>query len=186
MARHLVNLMLDNGTKDVEAVGDAVTNAIVTLEYDHHEVHEGDSYVVSGTATLDSGGVLNVLIVTPNTTKWAHLLPIVVVNGGAATIAIYEDATVSAVGSAAEEINRNRNSANTAGVVVTTGPTVTGTGTQIFTFTIGDGQQTGGEVRGTYEWVLKQNTIYLLRITSLANGNVVNYLLDWYEHTSKG
>jgi hypothetical protein len=33
--------------------------------------------------------------------------------------------------------------------------------------------------------ILKQNTAYLFRITSGADGNNVSWLAEWYEHTRK-
>jgi len=178
-----VTFPTDDGPDRWAAV-DAMTYAMTTINYDHHEVHGGSSYVVSGTATLGNGATQDILVVTPNTTKWAHLIGLVT-SSGLATVTFYEGATVSNAGAATTEVNRNRNSTNTAGVVVTTGPTVTGTGTAIFSQSSGAGQNVGGEVRGENEFILKQNTIYLLRITSAAAANVVNYILDWYEHTSK-
>jgi len=162
---------------------DGVANAVTTLDYAHHEIHGGSSYTSSGSATLGVGATQDVLIVTPNTTKWAHFLGYVNASGQA-TISFYEDTTTSDDGAAATELNRNRNSANTAGLVITTGPTVSGAGTLLFTTTIGSGR-TSGEVRETDEWILKQNAKYMLRITSAAASNLVNWVLNWYEHTSR-
>lgn len=35
------------------------------------------------------------------------------------------------------------------------------------------------------EIILKQNTKYILRVTSGTNGNLTNLYLSWYEHTNK-
>ena len=43
----------------------------------------------------------------------------------------------------------------------------------------------GGEARALHEWVLKQNTKYLLRITSHTDANVISVSFDWYEHTNE-
>jgi len=185
MARQPVNVFLDNGTKDVAAIADAVSGASVVIDFAHHELHEGDHYYATGTTTLGIGEVLNILIVTPNTTKWAHLEG-QIGTSGTATVGFYEGSTTSAAGSAVTEFNRNRNSANTAAVVVTTGPTITGDGTLIFTAQSGAGQRVGGDVRAQNEFILKQNTKYILRVTSAVATNVTNWLVDWYEHVNNG
>ena len=43
----------------------------------------------------------------------------------------------------------------------------------------------GGDARSDGEWVLKQNTKYLIVVTSGADNNNVSLVLGWYEHTDK-
>jgi hypothetical protein len=43
----------------------------------------------------------------------------------------------------------------------------------------------GGKVRGDSEFILKQNTKYLINITSLSAANNISASFAWYEHTSK-
>lgn len=58
--------------------------------------------------------------------------------------------------------------------------------TQLAKYAVGSGKNSGGGARDAEEFVLKQNTLYLFRITE---GNVaatnINWELDWYEHTNK-
>ena len=43
----------------------------------------------------------------------------------------------------------------------------------------------GGGTRGNNEWMLKQNTDYLVIITSHTDTNNIAVEFDWYEHTDK-
>jgi hypothetical protein len=164
---------------------DASTASLMIIDYAHHEIHSGSHYFVSGTVDV-VGAATNqdILVVTPNSTKWAHMLWTLEAEDEF-VFYLYEDTTTSADGSAATEINNNRNSANTADVVVTTGPTVTGVGTLIDSATIGAAKTIGSDSRDK-ELILKSNTKYLFRFTKTNAGtHWLNYKLSWYEHTNK-
>lgn len=172
-----------NNGKVVPLIADKSSSALVSIDFAHHEIHEGDHYFIKNFTIISGSGVLDFLAVTPNTTKWAHML-VQFSFEAEANIVIYEGATTSADGSAVISYNRNRNSANTAAVILYTGPTVTTTGTQISAYKTGSGKLTGGESRASAELILKQNTKYLIRVTNdTVSNNWVDYLADWYEHT---
>ena len=65
-------------------------------------------------------------------------------------------------------------------------PTISAPGTLLTRRYVGSGKSSGGGTRDNNEFILKQNTAYLLRITegNVANTNI-NWELDWYEHTNK-
>ncbi|NCU30062.1 hypothetical protein EOM60_05700 [Candidatus Saccharibacteria bacterium] len=47
-------------------------------------------------------------------------------------------------------------------------------------------KSSGGSARETAEFLLKQNTAYLLRLTEVnVSDTHINWELDWYEHTNK-
>jgi len=163
---------------------DKATNTIQTMSYEHHEIHAGSAFTISYSADIANGANLDLLIVTPDTTKWAHLTYDLDVELES-DINIYEAATATA-GSAIVAYNRDRNSATTATVVVTSTPTSITTGTTIIrSYHLGSGRSSGGGERGTHEFILKQNTKYLFRITnSTTNNNYMSVKLDWYEHTN--
>lgn len=162
---------------------DPSTEAMPIVDYAHHEIHEGDHYFIKGWMDLTNAQVFDFLATTPDTLKWAHMV-VAFSSEAESHITIYEGTTTSADGTAVTAVNRNRNSSNTPGVVVTHTPTVTGVGTQIASYKMGSMQKAGGEVRGNNELVLKQNTKYLIRITNdTALNNWFDYLADWYEHT---
>lgn len=45
--------------------------------------------------------------------------------------------------------------------------------------------RSGMEASRSAEKILKQNTKYIIRITSGTNDNLTNIQLDWYEHTNR-
>ncbi len=178
-----------SNTADVRI--DASTSSLQVVDYEHHEIHSGSRYFYSETVDIAGSGTRDILIVTPDTTKWAHFtLPLQISSNKQTTVSFYEDTTTSADGTGLTEQNFNRNSVKTATVVVTHTPTVSGVGTLLiddqfgesggfFTGDVG-GQATGGRA----EIILKQNAKYLLRITNNdGSASDVNIWLDWYEHT---
>ena len=168
---------------------DASTLAVNTIEYEHHEIHAGSHFILTGFATLANDASLDFRFTTPNTTKWAHLL--FKVSGPSQTeLLIYEGGNVT-VGTPVTPINSNRNSTKTSVMTLASGPTVTTTGTLIYSQSAGLAGTTparapseGFVTRGS-ELILKQNTTYLFRITSRQADNIVSYDGEWYEHTDK-
>lgn len=164
---------------------DASTNTMQTIDYEHHEIHAGDSYTASYKADIGNGANLDLLIVTPDTAKYAHLTYELDVEAET-DVMIYEGAIATA-GAAVVAYNRNRNSANAAGLVVTSTPTAITAGTTVIrSYHFGAGKSFGGGARAVREFVLKRNTKYLFRLTNATTSN--NYMavkLDWYEHTDQ-
>jgi len=168
---------------------DAITRAVKSIDYAHHEIHSGDHFVVSESAVLADAGTREWLIITPNTTKWAHML--FEIQGSLdTTVDIYETSTKTA-GTAMTEQNRNRNSATAATTSITHTPGGSGDGNIMFTCRFGnDGGASGigaggGMSRDSNEFVLKQNEVYLVRVTSASDANNICAKFDWYEHVSK-
>jgi hypothetical protein len=93
-------------------------------------------------------------------------------------------------GTALAEINRNRNSSNEAGVAVARAPTNGSDGsTTIFSIRTGatgvaSKTVASGGARGQNEFILKQNTKYVVAVTTYAAVQV-SLDLNWYEHTNK-
>lgn len=164
---------------------DAATHALETIEYEHHEIHSGSSFTVSYSADIGNGANLDIAVITPDTTKYAHLTYEFDVEAES-DFKIYEAATLTA-GTAIAAYNRNRNSLTAATTSVTHTPTSITTGTTIIRdFHIGSGRTWGGGDRAQHEFILKRNTKYLIRLTNAtANNNYMAIKLDWYEHTDK-
>jgi len=132
----------------------------------------------------------------------AYLYEAVIIDGGTAgepvAVTIY---------------NRNRNSTETSGFISQHATPVTGgasgwteallqdaaaagdanwakgTAKELDRFPLGGGtnpvQSIGGTERGQEEWLLDQNTVYMVMIqSSNANDNTHVIRLDWYEHTN--
>lgn len=178
-----------NGTGIKEIWLDKTTRTLPTIDYEHYAVHLGSSFSVSEYATVGAAATREYILVTPSSTAWAHL--VWEIQGTlVTTIAFYEDATTSDNGTAITSINRNRNSIAVSGVSIYHTPTLTGDGNLIYTekFGVTSGNQIriGGKSRAAQEIVLKQNTKYLLRITSGTAGNVISTNARWYDLVNKG
>ena len=180
----------DSKTQVVDSDGDIITideitGAITTVDFAHHELHEGDLYSYCEVTDLGNGASRNILIRTISTTKIAHIF-LVVQTELETGLFLYEDTIVSNNGTDVVEQNRNRNSANTATIVVSHTPTVSNDGTLLCVKHWGSGRGAGGGDRSENEWLLKTGANYLLRVTNAtANNNQVSIELIWYEHTSK-
>ena len=166
---------------------DQITRALNVIDYAHHEIHAGSHYLYADAITLGAAGTQDYLITIPNTTKWPHML--FILDGSAITqFDLYEGAdrngtTLQTIG------NSNRNSANIAGVTLHKGTSGGSTdGIKIHTYKGGSAtnqSRSGAGTRNDEELILKQNTKYLLRVTSGTASNLINVHLSWYEHTNK-
>lgn len=168
---------------------DSSTSAISTVDYAHHEIHGGSAFLVVYSALANDTALIEVRFATPDTTKWAHMT-IIVESAIASTIQLWEGTTKTHNASnAIVPLNRNRNSSTASGLTVCHTPTGTESGTAALTEYVGaasvSGRVTaGGSANSRAEFVLKQNTAYLIRATSRADGNALAIILDWYEHTN--
>lgn len=194
------------GWQEVRA--DASTHALEVIEYEHHEIHGGSGFHVGYsvvTANSDDD-VTGIMFKTPNTTKWVHVVATFNCSDPAEAI-INEAPTLADAGDGADKVvlNRNRNSATTSTVASledtpTVGSVTTmneaewtavgvsgGTELEHEYLAGGSGPKAlGGVTRGSQEWVLKQNTIYVFYLQNTgANANSHSISIDWYEHTDK-
>jgi len=178
-----------NGTRERELGMDASTRVLSVIDYAHHEVHDGSAFWAANNATLGNAEINTVAITTPNTTKWAHLL-LDISSSAVATFDVLEGVTSLASGAAFTPLNFNRNSAKSSAMVASVGdtpgsdPIVPTGGTAIWTETLG-ARGIVTSRNNASELILKQNSIYLFRITNGASANNCTILLNWYEHTDK-
>ena len=164
---------------------DGATTDLKVILHEHHEIHAGDHYCYYDSVTLGVSGTQVYLFTTPDTTKWIHLT-FVATGSAITTVDLYEGS--NKVGTTLQTVvNSNRNSLNAAGLVIHKAVTGGDTdGTKIFTISSGAASQQsriGVSAERGHEFVLKQNTKYLLRITSATASNLTNLQLNWYEHT---
>ena len=164
---------------------DESTGALVTITQAHHEVHEGDQYLVTDSQNLDTTTMLW-QVTAPNTAIEPHIVFDIECTGE--MLIVITEGSDMTDGTAMAEVNRNRRSVNTATTIVTrtpTGGTTVGTtvistarsgATSIASKTIAS-----GAARGTNEFVLKINTKYVISVTTFADV-WVSLHLDWYEH----
>lgn len=157
------------------------TKAQIAIDAVHHMTHEGIHFGASTFLTLAVDGVLYVKIETSD--DQTHMEGQVVGTSGV-EVAFYEDPTGGMTGGVdIPPVNHNRLSSNNSGLSLTSGVTApTDTGTTLFNSTAG-ALRVAGSVTRDREYILKTNSTYLMKVTSLANGNNVNIDFDWYEPT---
>jgi len=191
MANPKVDIQLDNGTNDIHAKGDAATNALLAVNYDHHEIHEGKHFFIEDVQDIAINNVLDIQWTTPNTTEWANFA--FELNCEAETEwFIYEGVNIILAGTAMTAINNNRNSANTSNAVIKSIAntsvananldTAVAGATELAHGIVGAGQN-GGIINRDDEIIFKQNTNYCLRAVANAAG-YTNFRMSWYEHTN--
>jgi len=186
---------------------DDSTYAMTTVDYVHHEIHEGSAFAChySQTAPTNAGEMTIIAFKTPNTTKYIHVLAFAS-STAASIFSIYEDSDLDLdEGTDLAIYNHNRNS-STASVVSTietaaeagkatsytvvqaAGATLS-TAKPIYQRYLGAaaaGADTSGETRSDEEFVLKANTQYAFVVASTtADDNTHHIHLNWYEHTDK-
>ena len=188
--KHIKTWNYDGGqVSSLLPVDDAV-NGIQMIDYAHHEAHEGNAYFAIQSGTISTGGTVEVRIQTPDTTTWAHMV-ISIDSALAATAQMWKPTTKTDVsGNRITPMNRNNNSTNTSVLTICHTPAGSESGTAVLTQYIG-AAATGGRVavgggaasRG--EFILDQNSSYLIRVTSRADNNSCSIILDWYEHVNR-
>ena len=182
----------NSGANPREVLLDDSTNALLTIDYEHHEIHEGDHYFIEDVSDLAINNVLDVQWTTPNTTQYAHF--IFELNCESETEwYIYEGASIVLAGTALTPRNNNRNSTNTSNATVASIAntsvananidTPVAAATEIAHGIVGAGKD-GGVIGRVNEIMLKSNTIYCFRAIANTAG-YVNFLMSWYEHTDK-
>lgn len=172
---------------------DASTAAVETIDYPHHEIHGGSGYDITGFDDITTNDVIDFRVTTPDTTKWAHMVMEVSTESEYQTY-LYETVVIDTVGAAVTPRNHNRNYPdasvlafdridNTSVANADSDTDISGA-TVLGSETLGSGRGTGGASGSREEWILKQNTIYCVRIVCIGSG-WVSWHIDWYEHTNK-
>jgi len=169
---------------------DASTSALVGIDNAHHEIHEGDTFFNADVVDLAINNVRDIQITTPNTTKWGHFTFNFFTESETYWY-LYENVTINTAGTAVNELNANRNSATTAGIVLAyidntsetnaNADTATAGSTTLMFGQTGSGKQEPGHFEHAHEIILKQNEDYTLRFIA-ATAGFVSYNISWYEH----
>ncbi len=182
---NLVNPFSTGGDDDDEGqllLTDEITGALTTIELQHHEVHEGESFEASYfTLSLANNSSIDFRLPTGN--KYCHFV-FDCSCGGNAEVQFYASANLAG-GTPLTAWNMNRPSANTATLNVYHTPAVIGTGTLVYNAALpgGKGPNAGGGVaRQNTEWILKLNTVYLLRLFNRSgSAQPSSIVVQWYE-----
>ena len=170
--------------------------ALISIDYAHHERHEGDAFVLHDWEDLGAEDYVDYRIVVPETLKYPHML-LEIATEAESNFYFYEGVTILSPGTAVTSFNANRNSNSVSSLTFTkidntseanaNLDTGTATATLLMIGRVGSSRTAGGQVGTRDELILKSNTIYSIRILNLDNSasRWINVSLDWYEHTDK-
>ena len=181
---------------------DKATHAHMTIDYPHHEIHDGNAfyvmYIVASLGAMAApDDMVTLTFKTPNTTKWSHFQ--FLGKGTAGWRLRFIEAPSGGFTSPTGQLvplNHNRNSSNTSGIFEPTGVTVnevdydsilaTGGVTLWDDYLEGAGGPfaAGTGSGGRDELMLKQNTVYQLSLYGVDTDPATLYM-NWYEHTNK-
>ena len=169
---------------------DGITTALKTIDYAHHEAHDGSYFEYVNSIDLGGAATISYVVVTPDTTKYAHF-GLLVDAELEFDLTVYEGATGITNGSLATNpavINANRNVSDVHTTLIYTGPTLGGgsKGTLIRHWHGGSGKSTGGKAGTQIELILRRNTKYWIDLTNVATPatNYISFFAGWYEHTN--
>lgn len=153
------------------------------LDVNHLRLHEGRAYYVYKvypySAGLTAGSSIDIAIAWPSgVTPHASLL---YESSAEAEFYMYESPTTSG-GTAMTIYRRNRNITTASQGAAVLAPTVTATGTELFSEFVPSGKKGSGTGTYTFEYVLKPLTTYLFRFTNVnAQTHPANLRIEWYE-----
>lgn len=163
------------------------SRALTTINYEHHEIHQGSHYHIRDYTTIaGSGGSICFTIITPNGSKWTHL-----------EFSAYSDnlvdwdekefVTISG-GTIVNSENSNRNSNIIYGGSVLSYPEITGGSLISKGFFGAPGVNPNSQgITGNYgrgnEIILKSGTVYSWCFKAGANNTRIGWDAEFYEHT---
>lgn len=165
----------------------------IVIDYAHHEIHEGDMFHLDGWNDLPSNNFIDIRITTPNSPKWMNFVG--TISGEAEfTFWMYEGVAILNAGTTLNIWNANRNKTNVSlsswDYIINTTEANANLDTDITSAVLlptgkgGSGRDAGGVRTRDAEIILKQNTIYLIRMRNDDGTSTrwVDYEFNWYEH----
>lgn len=181
-----LKVQIHDGTTGAEV--DSTAGYLVFMDVAHHKIHEEAYYNFAHYDNdVDIAGPKYIRITTPNTATRIHFVYEVDVGASGGLIELYENPTLLAAGTQGTPRNSNRNSASTATATVfydstTQPPNNDGTLLEVhFVGVSGGAAKSGGSVEARHEWILKQNTTYLVKFTATADNTAYTGHFHWYE-----
>jgi hypothetical protein len=183
---HTGRYLQDNNI--VSNIIELVTGAVKGIDSDHSYIHEGRLYQSDITQSLSATNGTYAISIKTAEDGYTHYRPsTIIASADKLTVSLYEGATVTG-GTDLDATNHNRLSANISGNTLKKGVTVTDAGTlleQVYLAgTVGTGQLRSGSSLGAgiNEWVLKQDTTYLIQLSNASDSaNIVHMNIFWYE-----
>ena len=165
-----VNYKQNDGSKTDESVLDIESSCLRTIDTEHSKIHEGKAFIASTyKEDLADDAEYNFLI---KNTDVSELHAVFAINfEGNAIVDVFEGTTVSADGTEITVYNRKRSSTTASGATAFHTPTITDDGTSISKTVIPGASgpnASGGNNQGRFEWLLKVDTNYMVRVKNIA------------------
>lgn len=164
---------------------DALTGALISISFPHHQVHRGRHFMYTDAVTLNAAATQIYLITAPDVATYAHMT--FDLDGTAVTRWDFYEASTHDGTTLQTPGNNNRNSANVPLVTIHKGASGGADGNLLFYYNGGSStnqSRTSTMSGNNEEIILKRNTKYLLRVTSGTAGNLTNIKLEWYEEAA--
>lgn len=172
-----------------EGIIDMDTGNKQTITTEHSQVHAGQHFTSSDyDSAVATAAPKYWLLIAPDTTTRCHFL-FVCSSSNAGIVEVYEDPTVSSVGSSPiTSLNNDRNSVVESEMLAYADPTISSDGTLIFNTYLGFeggglffGSSGGGLFKRESEFILKQGESYVVKFTPANNDTAVTFSAEWYE-----
>jgi hypothetical protein len=179
-----VNIVKMNGESVTEP--DEMTGAIPFIEWEHHEIHEGDHFFYTDAVTLGSAATQSYVLITPNHPKRLHIT--FSMTGSAITQCELGEGGDRTPTTLQTVYNSDRDSSN--GSLAKLYKDYTGgatSGTVIWKMKSGaaaGASRSPMTAERSAEIILKTNCQYVFTFTSGTADNLVNIQLNWYSHSS--
>lgn len=159
---------------------DTVSKTIETVTINHSKIHSGEHYIFISRSTASSSQNLDIGLTVENSTKLHHTI-FIASSRLQAEWFLYEGSSFTS-GTTITAYNSNRNSTNTATLTATKNPNIGTTGTMIDNVHLSARQGiSGGGAGDRIQWILKNNTKYIVRLDSNGDGNAMTQKIAWYE-----
>jgi len=165
---------------------DKVSESQISIDSNHHEIHEGVHFFYVDYFSVAGSGVLNFTLMTGD--KDIHFVFSVGSDTAGFILETYRSVVANNDGTIIDLINNNENSLNVSSVVCRQNPTgiVTTSAKRLRRTKSGEGgapsSRIGGSISRSDEVVLRKNTKYLIRITNLSTtSNDINLGIGEYE-----
>lgn len=165
-------------TNEWEAIGkDSLTSTLRTIAIEHALSHDGKAFVCTTVASVANTAKYDILLVNP-TSNFTHLrFWDWEVTGAPAVIELYEG-PFSGVGTGTlcplNATNRTTSNVSSLSVYIASSLTLNASlSTLLENHVLTGAKQTGGTQEGTaMEWILNENTDYLMRINNDSGGAI--------------
>lgn len=182
-----VKIVKQSSSGDFEVTVDDY-NALTIIDIEQQQINEGNFFGALASAVLSTTDTLNILIRTPDTSERFHAKAVAYAEG-AFQAELFEDPTLTGSGTALAAYNFNRASSNTSNISrIAYNATTSGDGTRLPLVALAGSTGVGrtriaGAASQHNKLILKQDTEYLLKLTSNASDNQVFLGVSWFEDT---